>query len=252
MRKIAFIAGGHGPLSPELKRRLSILQAAASQGTQIDMYGGKGSIESRKGEYKGTGKFEAIESEYDLAYVFPGEAKTVVEAEEEGYDAAILACGGDPGLFAIREAVSIPVVAPGTTARHVCSLICHKFTLLTTGRPGPVRMLLEHEQPNGLGRWISTRSIGLGVREVRDKPEETLRATLREAKAAMAEEGSDAFTYGCMSMAFLEMEKKLENELGVPFVNPAKVAVRMAEMCVDFGIRHSKITFPMQKNYWFK
>ncbi len=135
MRKIAFIAGGHGPLSPELKRRLSILQAAASQGTQIDMYGGKGSIESRKGEYKGTGKFEAIESEYDLAYVFPGEAKTVVEAEEEGYDAAILACGGDPGLFAIREAVSIPVVAPGTTARHVCSLICHKFTLLTTGRP---------------------------------------------------------------------------------------------------------------------
>jgi len=248
MRKIAFIAGGYGPLAPELKRRLAILQAAASSGTQVDMYGGKGSIESRKGEYKGTGKFEAIESEYDLAYAFPDEVKVVVEAEEEGYDAVILACGGDPGLFGVREAVSIPVVAPGTTARHVCSLISHKFTLLTAGRYGPVKMLLEHEQPHGLGRWVSTRSVGLGVLDVRERPEEAYKATLREARAAMAEEGSDAFTYGCMSMAFLDMDKRLENELKVPFVNPAKVAVQVAEMYIDLGIRHSKITFPTPKS----
>lgn len=87
------------------------------------MYGGKGSIESRKGEYKGTGKMGAIESELGLAYSFPRTVKIVVEAEEEGYDAVILACGGDPGLFALREAVSILVVGPGTTARHVCSLL---------------------------------------------------------------------------------------------------------------------------------
>lgn len=252
MRRIAFIAGGYGPLPPELKRRHAILQAAASPGTQIDMYGGKGSMESRKGEYKGTGKLEAIESEYDLAYVFPSEVKVVVDAEEEGYDAVILACGGDPGLFAVREAVSIPVVAPGTTARHVCSLISHRFTMLTAGKLGPVRLLLEHEQPNGLGRWVSTRSIGLGVLEIRERPEEAFEATLREAKTSMTEEGSDAFTYGCMSMAFLEMEKKLEDELGVPFVNPAKIAVRTAEMYVDLRIRHSKLTFPTPKDYGFE
>ena len=244
MRKIAFIAGGYGPLPPEMKRRQAILQAAASPGTQLDMYGGKGSIESRKGEYKGTGEFIAIESEYGLASSFAEDVKVVVEAEEEGYDAAVFACGGDPGLFAVREAVSIPVIGPGTAARHVCSLVCHKFTLLTTGRPGPVKMLLEHEQPHGLGRWVSTRSIGMGVRDVRRDPEGTFKATLREAKAAMAEEGADAFTYGCMSMAFVDMDKRLEAELGVPFVNPAKVAVRIAEMCIDLGLRHSKITFP--------
>ena len=244
MRKIAFIAGVPEPLPPELKRRHAILQAAASPGSRIDMYAGKTSAKPTHAEQSSTEQFAATESEYDMAYEFVEDVKLVAEAEEEGYDAAILACAGDPGLSAIRESVSIPVVGPGTTARHVCSLISHRFTLLTTGRPRPVKFLFDHEQPHGLGRWVSTRSIGLGVLEVREKPEEAFKATLREANVAMAEDGADAFTYGCMSMAFLDMDKRLEEELGVPFVNPAKVSVRMAEMYIDFGIRHSKITFP--------
>jgi allantoin racemase len=252
LRKIAFISGGFGPLSPEMNRRHGILKAAASPGTQVDMYGGKGSIESRKGEYKGTGKFGAIESEYGLAFGFPHEAKVCVEAQEEGYDAIILACGGDPGLFGIFESVNIPVIGPGTTARHVCSLISHKFTLLTTGRKGSVYQIMEHENPQKLGRWVSTRTIGLSVVDVRERPEEAYQNTLKEAKSAMAEEGADAFTFGCMSMAFLDFDKRLEKELGVPFVNPAKVSVRMAEMCIDLGLRHSKITFPTPENFMFK
>ena len=252
MRKIAFIAGGMGPLSPEMQRRLGILESVASPDTHIDFYGGKGSIESRKGVYKGSGKFGAIEDEYGIAYGFPHEAKLVVEAEEEGYDAIILACGGDPGLFGVLEAVNIPVIGPGTTARHVCSMISHKFTLLTTGRYGPIYSLMEHENPHGLGRWVSTRKIGLSVIDVREQPEETFQASLREARAAMAEEGADAFTYGCMSMAFMDMDKRLEDELGVPFVNPAKVAVKTAEMFIDLGIKHNKISFATPTNLRFR
>jgi allantoin racemase len=111
---------------------------------------------------------------------------------------------------------------------------------------------MEHEYPHGLGRWVSTRSVGMGVIDVREEPEEAFKATLREAKAAMKEEGSDAFTYGCMSMAFLDMDKRLEEETGVPFVNPAKVAVRMAEMYINLGIKHSKITFPTPSRFRFK
>ena len=252
MRKIAFIGGGIGPLPPELVRRQEILRKTASSDTQIDYYGGKGSIESRIGEYIGSGKFDAVEDEYGLAYHFPRTAKIAVEAEEDGYDAVILSCGGDPGLFAIYEAVNIPVIGPGTTARHICSLISHKFTLLTTGKPKQVKLLLEHENPHGLKRWISTRKIGMSVQEVREYPEKCYQNTLKEAREAMKHEGSDAFTYGCMSMAFLEMESELESELEVPFVNPVKVAVRVAEMNIDLGIKHSKISFPEPKNYYYK
>ncbi len=252
MKKIAFISGGYGPLSPEMERRQKILKAVTTPGHQIEFYGGKGSIESRKGVYEGTGKFGSIESEYELSYVFPHEAKLVVEAEEEGYDAVILACGGDPGLFGLYEAVSIPVIGPGTSARHICSLISHKFTLLTIGKDGPIKKVFEHERPKNLGRWVSTRSIGMGVLDVRDYPDRAFNATLREAKLAMKEDGADAFTYGCMSMSFLDMDKRLEAELNVPFVNPVKIAVRIAEMYIDLGIKHSKITFPTPSNYGFK
>lgn len=252
MKKIAFISGGYGPLSPEMERRQKILMSVTTPGHKIEFYGGKGSIESRKGEYKGTGKFGSIESEYELSYVFPHEVKMVVEAEEESYDAVILACGGDPGLFGIYEAVTIPVIGPGTTARHICSLISHNFSLLTIGKHGPVKKVFEHERPNNLGRWVSTRSIGMEVLDVRDHPDKAFNATLMVAKKAMKEDGADAFTYGCMSMAFLDMDKRLEAELGVPFVNPVKVAVRIAEMYIDLGLKHSKITFPNPTNYGYK
>jgi allantoin racemase len=138
------------------------------------------------------------------------------------------------------EAAGIPIIGPGTTARHVCSLINHRFTLLTMGVPRGVNTLLKHETPHGLGRWFSTRKIGMGVLEVREAPERCFRNTQRKARAVMAEEVSDAFTYGCMSMTFLEMEEEeLEAELKVPFVNPAKVAVRMAEMYIDLGLRNN-------------
>jgi allantoin racemase len=176
----------------------------------------------------------------------------VVDAEEEGFDAIILSCGGDPGLFAMFEAVNIPIIGPGTTARHICSMISHKFTLLTTGKPKEVNMLLEHENPHGLERWVSTRKIGMSVTEVREHSEKCFQNTLREARDAMKHEGSDAFTYGCMSMAFLEMEDRLIEELGVPFINPAKISVRMAEMYIDLGIKHNKISFSRPSTYHFK
>ena len=111
--------------------------------------------------------------------------------------------------------------------------------------------MMEHENPHNLGRWVSTRTIGLGVLDVREKPDEAYNAMVREAKIAMAEDGADAFTYGCMSMAFMDVDKRLEEELKVPFINPAKVAVKVAEMYIDLGIMHNKITFPTPENYRF-
>ena len=45
MKKIAYISGGYGPLSPEMERRQKILKAVTTPGHQIEFYGGKGSIE---------------------------------------------------------------------------------------------------------------------------------------------------------------------------------------------------------------
>jgi len=48
-----------------------------------------------------------------------------------------------------------------------------------------------------------------------------------------------------MSMGFLMVDEKLSEEIGVPAVNPVKVAVKTAEMLIDLGITHSKLTYPV-------
>jgi len=248
MRKIAFLAGGHGPLSPELKRRHQILMSAATPGTQIDMYGGKGSMENRDGEYKLPVKerLGSIESTYDEFLAVPRIAKITIEAEQEGYNAVITSCGNDPGLEALREAVKIPVIGPGSAGMHVCSLISHRFCRLVTHRPGRQKLgRYSFENYNGLLKWVSCRSIGMTVPEVRDKPEKVYESCVRQGKLAIEEDGADAITWSCSSMSFTEgLDKRLMEALEVPVVNPIKAAVRMAELCIDFGLIHSKLTYP--------
>jgi allantoin racemase len=248
MRKIAFLVGDSGPLSPEIRRRRKILMTAATSKSKIDMYGSKRSMESVEKD-KGISRGWSIESTYDEYLSVPQYIQSAVEAEQEGYDAVILSCGTDPGLEAVREAVNIPVIGPGTSAMHVCSLICHRFCRLASHRPHRQRIgILSFEAHNGLMKWVSTRDIGMTVLEVRKKPGETFEACVRHGKIAIKEDAVDAITYSCMSIAFLDFDLGLSEALGVPVVNPAKAAVRMAELCIDFGLKHSKLSYPTPKN----
>ena len=246
MKKIAFLAGGKGPLSPELHRRHAILQSAANQNTVIDMYGGKGTMATRKGEWKPSGTPRgSIESIYDEMRAVPLYIQNSIDAEEEGYDAIIMSCGSDPGIEAIREAVKIPVIGPGNSAMHLCSLIGHRFCRLVTHRSGRQRIGLEpYEKHNGLMKWVSSRDIGLTVRDVRGNPDRAFEACIKQGKLAVKEDSVDAITYSCMSVAFLDIDEKLSDELRMPVINPAKAAVCMAETFVDFKMTHSKISYP--------
>jgi len=47
-----------------------------------------------------------------------------------------------------------------------------------------------------------------------------------------------------MTLAFLLMDEKLKGVLPIPVVNPAKIAIGMAEMFIKSGLKHSKVTYP--------
>ena len=247
MKKIAFLAGGNGPLSPELTKRKNILQSVANRDTVIDMYGGKGSMATREGEWKSNNRPKgSIESIYDEMRAIPHYIQLCIDAEAENYDAIIISCGSDPGIKAIREAVNIPIIGPGDSAMHLCSMIGNRFCRLVTHRSGRQRIgLLPFEQHNGLMKWVSSRDIGLTVRDVRGNPEGTYKACIEHGKLAIEEDSVDAITYSCMSMAFLDIDEKISDELQIPVINPAKAAVRIAETFIDFNITHSKISNPI-------
>lgn len=237
MRKIAFLMAGAatGKLTGELARREKILQTIVTPGTRIDIFGLE---EDPEKSHLGT-----IQSQYEAWVSTPRELECAMAAERAGYQAVIIPCGGDPGVAPLREVLKIPVVPPGAAAKHVCSMLGRRFSILTTGR-GPPRRMEIHER-NGLLKLVSIHPIGLSVPDVRVKPKEAYEAMVREGRRAVEEHGADSVTYGCMSMGFLMVDDELSQEIGVPAVNPVRTAVKMAEMFIDLKLTHSKLAYPI-------
>jgi allantoin racemase len=237
MGKIAFLMEGAstGNLSGELARREGVLREIASPGTEIDIFGLETNPEK---SHLGT-----VQSGYDAALSTIGDLKCAIAAEEADYQAVIIPCGGDPGIAPLREVLTIPVVPPGSAAKHFCSLIGPRFSIITVGN-GPVKRPEIHER-DGLMKLVSIHPTGLSVPEVRAKPREAYEAMVREGRRAVEEHGAASVTFGCMSMGFLMVDEKLTEEIEVPAVNPVKAAVKMAETLIDLGLTHSKKAYPV-------
>jgi len=73
----------------------------------------------------------SIESGYDEALAVPDLLFKVRAAQEEGMDAVLIDCMGDPGLEPAREAVSIPVVGPAQVSMHLAAALAHRFSVIT-------------------------------------------------------------------------------------------------------------------------
>ena len=87
----------------EMERRRDYLQRHAGAGTEI-------AVQSVPEGYA------SIESERDAVMVAPHLMAGLKRAEAEGASAGIVGCFSDPGLDAIRETVSMPIVGPGQSA----------------------------------------------------------------------------------------------------------------------------------------
>ena len=57
---------------------------------------------------------------------------------------------------------------------------------------------------------------------------------------AIEEDRADTLIVGCMSMGFLEIPEACQAELGVPFLNPARVQLKFLEAMLGSGLSHSK------------
>lgn len=237
MRKIAFLmaSASTGRLSGELARREKILRSIASPDTQIDIFGLE---EDPEKSHLGT-----IQSAYEASLSTAEDLECAMAAEKAGYQAVIIPCGGDPGVAPLREVLSVPVIPPGSTAKHFCSLLGPRFSVVTTGKGAPYRT--EIHERDGLLKLVSIHPVGLTVPEVRAKPEEAFEAMAREGREAVEEYRACSVTYGCMSMGFLMIDERLTEEIGVPAVNPVKAAVKMAETLIDLGMTHSKRAYPV-------
>jgi allantoin racemase len=216
----------------EVARRREFLRARAAAGVEVEVWSLDGGPAS-------------IESEYEAALVVPELAERVRRAQAEGYSAVIVGCFSDPGLDALREIATIPVIGPGASAVHVAAQLGTRFSILSPVDTGMGRTAARMRALGLDGAFASIRSVDMPVLDVARQAAAVLERLEAVGRAAVREDQADTLVLGCMSMGFLGVAEELGKRLEIPVVNPVLAAVKTAEMVVAMGLGHSKAAYPM-------
>ena len=187
---------------------------------------------------------EHLEYRYYEALVLVDILHLIKEAESQGFDAAVIGCFYDVGLQAAREvAERMVVVAPCEASTHIASTLGDSFSIIV-GRRKWIPEMMENVIRYGMKeRLASFKSVDLGVLEFHQDEEETARRFKEVGREAIERDGAEVLVLGCT--ATYGFYRELQEELGVPVVDPMIAAFKTAEFAAElrnrFGWSHSKI-----------
>lgn len=215
----------------EVARRLEFLRSRAAGGVDVEVWS------------LGDGP-QSIESEYEAALVVPELTRSVPRAAREGFDAVIIGCVSDPGLGALRELVSIPVVGPGMSAVHLAAQLGNRFAILSPLEESRPRVERHVEALGFEARLAAVRGIGMSVLDVARDRAAVLDRLAEIGRAVIRDDHADVLVLGCMSMGFLGITDDVQKRLEIPVVNPVVAALKTAEMIVALGLSHSRLAYP--------
>ena len=165
-----------------------------------------------------------------------------IEAEREGYDAVTVDCFGDPGVPEAREILNIPVIGPAESTMLYACLLGRRFAVITMAHPKQIAKVERQIETHGLqGRVISNpvRPISMPDEEALLKAfvdREAFTSAILETARECVRDGADVIVLGCggfgppcAAAGVLRIE-----EMDVPLLDPMSVALKTAEVMVDF------------------
>jgi len=174
-----------------------------------------------------------IETYEDQIKAAPGMVKVLKNNEEE-FDAFIIACHCDPNLDMMKEITKKPVIGIGEASMKIASMLGHRFSVVSTDR---------HSIPNKealIGKY-HLQDLAASVRAPSDQMKELTdeEKYLNVARLAVDEDMAEVIVLGCAGMTGLD--KRLQEELGVPVLDGVICALIIAGGLVKYGVSTSKI-----------
>jgi allantoin racemase len=149
-------------------------------------------------------------------------------AQDQRFDAAILAGFGAQGVPALQEMAPFPVVDMLTASVGAALLLGRKFSALTGGERW-VPMLEEQIEAFGLGsRLASVRSIPLTGAEIAKDQDKALTLLAELAETCVREDGADCVILGGAAVAGLH--RRIADRVSVPLLDSVATSVAMAEL----------------------
>jgi len=212
----------------------------------------------------------AVENREEFCLVAAGRLPLVRKACESGkYNAIVLLGGGEPGFLESREIgrhYNIPVTANAFSQMHIASTLGNKFSVIDLAESHNMyyyNLVVQHHFTH---RCASIRNINyplprpgctdeFSLRGDRDKalrgePSNAIECAVREAVAAIEEDGAEVITFGCSGTFWLQpfVQKRL-NEMGweVPVLEGYSCSIVLAKAMVELGVNASGLLFPSDR-----
>ena len=192
----------------------------------------------------------SIEGHYDEAASVIGILEEIHKGECEGIDGYVIACFGDPGVLAAREAARGPVIGIAEAAMHVASIVATGFSVVTT--LARTKIITEHlVRIHGFeGQCRRIRATDLEVLALEDTGSDAYRIIVEECQRALVEDESGAIVLGCAGMT--DIAARITDDIGAPVVEGVSAAVKIIEAIVALGLGTSKrgdLAYPLIKPY---
>jgi len=173
-----------------------------------------------------------IETYEDQLKAAPGMIQLIRE-NDGTYDAFIIACHCDPNLDAMKEITTKLVVGIGEASMKIASMLGHNFSVVTDtihSIPNKEALARKYHLQDALAsaRAPERGSEGLSFEE----------KIFQAAEAAATEDDAEVLVLGCAGMTGLD--KRLQEQLGVPVLDGVVCALILASGLVKYGVSTSK------------
>ena len=179
---------------------------------------------------------ESLESFYDYTLAAFGVFRLLEKSQR--YDGILIACYGDPGLYALKERYSCPVLGIAEASLSLSLLMGYKFGILTASAKA-VPMMENMVAQYGLrDRLAGVWPLNMPVLDIESCKDKATAHLLKVGKKAL-KAGADLLILGCAGMT--GMAESAEEELGVPVLDPVACGCKMLEMMVKAGYTTSKL-----------
>lgn len=160
-------------------------------------------------------------------------------AEEDGFDAYVMGHFQDPGLYELRSALRIPTIGAGEASLLMASQLGRRFGLVTLDEAFEVWHLEQAERYGLSGRIVKVVSSGSKAADYTAAfaGDQAAKAKMLSDFIACAqplvEAGADVIIPAGLLGGLLISEERNFKIAHVPILNPAAVALKVAELWVQ-------------------
>lgn len=154
-------------------------------------------------------------------------------------DAVVMAGFGEHGREGARQVLSVPVVDITEASVQLACLLGHRFGIVTSVRTA-IAPITDSLLLAGLAsRCVGIRACDIAVLNLHDDPDKAV-AAIAEQGRTLRDQGADVLVLGCAGMGG-ELDRAVEEVLGLPVVEGVAAAVAVAEVLVHLGKSTSKV-----------